>query len=270
MADKYPSMSPYTYCANNPVKLIDPNGNAIGGDPTKKAKEIIQNFSNTASTSVFKNIPKETFVADLYAHINNPSTIMQGSNGTCGAAVLSKYMAEKHPVLYVNAAISLYKTGSFTNNGVTIKLPQKAFSGTLSDLNRIGINSVDAIMQGALTNYQNIFLDYNPFQDGSGFRSFMYPRYLIKIINDFIGATCNSIFNPSNEEINTIDLSHHFVIGVVHSTSNDGMGFGVPNHYIQILNADNNNIGYWSWGRSQTTKIDPKHNGFYSLISIDE
>ncbi|MCQ2292344.1 MAG: hypothetical protein MJZ39_04200 [Bacteroidales bacterium] len=26
MSDKYPSMSPYTYCANNPVKLVDPNG----------------------------------------------------------------------------------------------------------------------------------------------------------------------------------------------------------------------------------------------------
>ena len=26
MAAKYPSLSPYTYCANNPVKLVDPNG----------------------------------------------------------------------------------------------------------------------------------------------------------------------------------------------------------------------------------------------------
>ena len=29
MSDKYPSLNPYTYCANNPVKLVDPNGEEI-------------------------------------------------------------------------------------------------------------------------------------------------------------------------------------------------------------------------------------------------
>ena len=31
MSDKYPSLSPYVYCANNPVKLVDPNGEWIPG-----------------------------------------------------------------------------------------------------------------------------------------------------------------------------------------------------------------------------------------------
>ncbi len=30
MADKYPSISPYSYCAWNPVKLVDPNGKEYG------------------------------------------------------------------------------------------------------------------------------------------------------------------------------------------------------------------------------------------------
>ncbi|MBR4787257.1 MAG: RHS repeat-associated core domain-containing protein, partial [Bacteroidales bacterium] len=37
MSDKYPSLSPYVYCANNPVKLVDPNGEEISNpdDPPK-------------------------------------------------------------------------------------------------------------------------------------------------------------------------------------------------------------------------------------------
>ena len=36
MAHKYPSLSPYVYCADNPVKLVDPNGEEIGEPPLKR------------------------------------------------------------------------------------------------------------------------------------------------------------------------------------------------------------------------------------------
>ena len=29
MSDKYPSLSPFVYCANNPVKVVDPNGDSV-------------------------------------------------------------------------------------------------------------------------------------------------------------------------------------------------------------------------------------------------
>ena len=38
MSDKYASLSPYVYCANNPVKLVDPNGKKFVGTDGEKVK----------------------------------------------------------------------------------------------------------------------------------------------------------------------------------------------------------------------------------------
>ena len=37
MSDKYPSISPYAYCACNSAKLVDPDGREVD-DPEKKKK----------------------------------------------------------------------------------------------------------------------------------------------------------------------------------------------------------------------------------------
>ena len=47
MSDKYASLSPYTYCADNPVKLVDPNGEEIvEDDPPGRISNFLNNLEN--------------------------------------------------------------------------------------------------------------------------------------------------------------------------------------------------------------------------------
>jgi len=54
MSDKYPSMSPYNYCANNPVILVDPDGREIV-DPSG-------NICYTKQDGWLPNAPQETVI----------------------------------------------------------------------------------------------------------------------------------------------------------------------------------------------------------------
>ena len=87
MSDKYPSLSPYVYCANNPVKLVDPNGEEIdvsaiyqkNDDGSFKYKSVVKAFEFFAKTKIGQNflskyakkgqtIAGHTYESDGYYH----------------------------------------------------------------------------------------------------------------------------------------------------------------------------------------------------------
>ena len=52
MSDKYASLSPYVYCADNPVKLVDPNGEEVVEDkPPGKLAELLRSWDRAVSGS---------------------------------------------------------------------------------------------------------------------------------------------------------------------------------------------------------------------------
>ena len=56
MSAKYPSLSPYVYCANNPVKLVDPNGEEYGIPPWLLIKGIARVVEATSQNADVKTI----------------------------------------------------------------------------------------------------------------------------------------------------------------------------------------------------------------------
>ena len=50
MSDKYPSLSPYVYCADNPIKLVDPNGEEVIIDGNASS------WAMTKLSSTYKNL----------------------------------------------------------------------------------------------------------------------------------------------------------------------------------------------------------------------
>jgi len=61
MSDKYPSMSPYNYCANNPIIFLDPDGK----------EKILSLLLNDPGRKAAESFPENGPVIHIFAHGNN-------------------------------------------------------------------------------------------------------------------------------------------------------------------------------------------------------
>ncbi|MCR4878697.1 MAG: hypothetical protein K5901_05225 [Bacteroidales bacterium] len=109
MAAKYPSLSPYTYCADNPVKSVDPNGEDyvvvvegntitikakyyVTKDTRKGVEEAIRNFKEQAPYLSYTSQEGKTysikFDLTIAGEFDTPEQAKQAKkdNGKCGYA----------------------------------------------------------------------------------------------------------------------------------------------------------------------------------------
>ena len=87
MSDKYPSMSPYNYCANNPVKLIDPNGMEIDEAATKKDPPKLGHPSRDTFFDPQDDSQKNTEVKPPF--VNTQSSKQSGTTAQSGSKTTS-------------------------------------------------------------------------------------------------------------------------------------------------------------------------------------
>ena len=125
MSGKYPSLSPYVYCADNPVKLVDPNGEF----PMSMHAQMVSNaFKNSSLSSGV--IKKVKFGASVIADGLNVFTSFVHMDNMAGtSSIVSLYNAAKSAFTtqmreenYVVAGVALHTVADFYSHSNYIDL----------------------------------------------------------------------------------------------------------------------------------------------------
>lgn len=254
---------------NTTIETWEEGNNTYGGtgginnvilSSKSRALNRIASFKNTNYAYVaYPYISQHNYADALKRHIEDPTLIYQGKNGTCGAAVICKFLAEYRPEEYVEAAISLYLKGKYEKWEWTVS--NESIFGTDRQVKELETTSVDIIVQGAIIHSNNIIQDYNPFTDGSGFSSFAWPG-LFESFFTKIDVTPQKVVFADYEELEKIDFNRFFVIAAINIEVIEGYKcefkrfFDYPNHYVQILGCSNGYVLIWQWGSSNYYSIN--------------
>lgn len=184
LANRYPSLSPYVYVANNPVAFFDPNGMEISGDSSsvaQAAEQVNQALADKgiegASASVAKKEVAKTGLSGLFAKVAN----LLGGNVSTTKTVFSLSLegfdniSAKDPLL--SASDNALATGAF---------------GMLNDI----VNSTETFTVSFTDAYNGASLSGKyggGFNDGNG-NTFISPLGNLQSRSKNYGESAKGIF----------------------------------------------------------------------------
>ncbi len=93
MADKYPSISPYAYCAWNPLKLVDPDGNEISTHTDKEGNVVA--VYNDGDNGVYRHNGNRAFTENELKEKYNPTNHTDAGGEWMGESLHSLSFAEQ-------------------------------------------------------------------------------------------------------------------------------------------------------------------------------
>jgi hypothetical protein len=138
MADKYPGLSPYAYCANNPVKLVDPDGEEVWEvDNSGYVKRINGEGGVNRQTVKFSNGTTKKFNGKNYHAIMNDlsNTDEKGVSRTMGNENMLDAMADVFLTMVDNTNVE-WRMDCYNDNfyalGTWHKTDRSPTSGSLS------------------------------------------------------------------------------------------------------------------------------------------
>lgn len=197
-----------------------------------------------------KTISRQQFYDDLDKTIANPSSIRQGEDRTCGAAVIEKLLAELFPIEFDKAATSLYAHGYYD----PWKLQLRAFSATDSICRAKNKSTVDMIFQTVITQENNwCFDDFDPAISSSGFKASTLWLSVSSFLRNNIGLKVYVQDSPTYKDIQKALNNKQILFIIALVCEKDGQFISNEltdaHHYVQIQGASNDSLTYWSWGK---------------------
>ena len=129
LADKYPGLSPYAYCAWNPVRLVDPDG--------ESPRIYVETSGLFGHAFVTIGSGKNTIVYTYgrYAELGKDKSSSRGTTPT-GEGVLIKLEGEE-AMQYINKQINSNDASVFEFKNASDELVGKYFDKKLNDSNKV-------------------------------------------------------------------------------------------------------------------------------------